>query len=109
MDIGRLNRRIDILKYDVTRDEYGGETKEWVNAKSLWAYIKPVSGTEFFKAEQVEAQNITTIIIRYRTDITVLNRVKYLDKTYEIIGISDNDTNHKMLTLNCKEIVKYGV
>lgn len=109
MNIGRFNRRIDILKYDVTRDEYGGEIKEWVVVKSLWAYIQPVSGTEYFKAQQVDAQNITTITIRYRTDITVLNRVKYQDKTYEIIGISDVKTDHKMLTLNCKEIVSYGV
>lgn len=109
MDIGRLNRRIDILKYDVTRDEYGGEIKEWLKVKSVWATISPVSGTEYFKSQQVEAQNITTITIRYRTDITVLNRIKYLDKTYEIIGISDNHTSHKMLTLNCKEIVSYGV
>lgn len=109
MNIGRLNRRIDILKYDVTRDEYGGEQREWVVQRTLWARIEPVSGTEYFKSQQVEAQNITTITIRYRTDITVLNRIKYLDKTYEIIGISDNHTSHKMLTLNCKEIVGYGV
>ena len=109
MDIGRLNRRIDILKYDVTRDEYGGEIKEWVKVRSVWATISPVSGTEYFKSQQVEAQNITTITIRYRTDITVLNRVKYLNKTYEIIGISDKFTTHKMLILNCKEIVSYGV
>lgn len=109
MKIGNLNRRISILKYEVTRDEYGGEQREWVVQRTLWARIEPVSGTEYFKAEQVEAQNITTITIRYRTDITVLNRVKYLDKTYEIIGISDKFTTHKMLILNCKEIVSYGV
>ena len=109
MNIGKLNRRISILKYEVTRDEYGGEQREWAVQRTLWANILPVSGTEYFKSQQVEAQNITTIIIRYRTDITVLNRVKYLDKTYEIIGISDNFTDHKMLTLNCKEVVNYGV
>ena len=109
MKIGNLNRRISILKYEVTRDEYGGEQREWVVQRSLWARIEPVSGTEYFKSQQVEAQNITTITIRYRTDISVLNRIKYLDKTYEIIGISDNHTSHKMLTLNCKEIVGYGV
>ena len=109
MNIGNLNRRISILKYEVTRDEYGGEQREWVVQRTLWARIEPVSGTEYFKSQQVEAQNITTITIRYRTDISVLNRIKYLDKTYEIIGISDNFTNHKILTLNCKEIVGYGV
>lgn len=109
MDIGRLNRRINILKYDVTRDEYGGEEREWVVYKTIWAYIKPISGTEQFRSQQPEAQNTTTIIIRYRTDINVLHRIGYKDKTYEIIGISDNDTDHKTLTINCKEIVSYGV
>ena len=61
MKIGNLNRRISILKYEVTRDEYGGEQREWVVQRTLWARIEPVSGTEYFKAEQVEAQNITTI------------------------------------------------
>ena len=109
MDIGRLNRRIDILKYEVTRDEYGGEQREWVKVKSLWASIQPVSGTEVFRSQQVDAQNVTTITIRYRKDVTVLNRIKYLDKTYEIIGNPDVNSDHKMMTLNCKEIVSYGV
>lgn len=109
MDIGRLNRRIDILEFKKERDEYGGEVGQWIKVRTIWAHIAPVSGTEYFKAQQVDAQNITTITIRYRTDITVLNRVKYLDKTYEIIGVSDIHSDHKTIVLNCKEIVKYGV
>ncbi len=109
MEIGKMNRRVNILECIVVRDEYGGEEKSWIVKKSVWANIKPVSGTEVFKAQQVEAQNVTSIIIRYRTDISVLNRIEYKNKLYEIIGVSDEETDHKKLILNCKEIITYGV
>ena len=109
MDIGRINRRIDILEYVVTRDEYGGEDGNWVKIRTLWAYVKPVSGTEYFKAQQPTAETTTTITIRYNPKISVLNRVRYQNKTYEIIGVSDKDTDHRETILNCKEIVEYGV
>lgn len=109
MDIARLNRRIDILEEQVTRDSFGGEDKKWIVKKTVWAYINPVSGTEYFKSQQVQAENTTTIKIRYNTSVSVLNRIGYQDKQYEIIGIIDKDTDHKVKILNCKEIVSYGI
>lgn len=109
MDIGRLNRRVDILEYVVSRDEYGGENGEWRKVKSIWAYIKPISGTEFFSKEQPEAENTTTIIVRFNPHISVLNRIKYKNKTYEIIGVNDSNTDHEEMILNCKEKVEYGI
>ena len=45
MDIGELNRRVEILKYFVKRDAYGGEDGRWLPVGRVWAKIKPVSGT----------------------------------------------------------------
>jgi len=109
MDIGRLNRRVDILEFVAIRDEFGGEDGTWQKVKTVWAYIKPSSGTEIFRAEQVNAENTTTITIRYNPYVTVLNRVRYKNKTYEIIGVSDDNTDHEVMILNCKEIIEYGV
>lgn len=109
MDIGNLNRRIDVLEYTTNRDEFGGESGEWVKVKSLWANIKPVSGTEYFKAEKPQAENTTTITIRYNPRINVLNRIQYKEKTYEIIGVKDFNTSHAFTILNCKEKVDYGL
>jgi len=109
MDIGRLNRRVDILELAKFRDEFGGETGEWIKVKSVWAYIKPISGSEIFRAQQPEAQNTTTIIIRYTPIVNVLNRIRYKDKIYEIVGINDFNTDHEEMVLNCKEIINYGV
>lgn len=109
MDIGKLNCRITITEKLVTRNEFGEEEVIWRPAKYLWARITPISGTEYFHAEHVQAEVTTTFIIRYDPCISVLNRVTYKDKNYEILGVFDKDTEHKATILNCKEIVHYGV
>lgn len=105
MNIGNLNRRVAILKYCVQRDLFGGEEMSWEVKNHAWASIEPVSGTEFFTAQQVSAELVVKITLRYDPSITVLNRIAYLDKEYEIIGVSDADAAHKMTVLNCKERV----
>ncbi len=63
MEIGKMNRRVNILECIVVRDEYGGEEKSWIVKKSVWANIKPVSGTEVFKAQQVEAHFVLLLVV----------------------------------------------
>jgi len=109
MDIGRLNRRIEVLSLNITRDEYGGEEKTWITSLNLWANIKPLTGKEIFSNYQVEASSDILITIRYNPSINVLNRIKYKDKTYEILGVSDEETLHKFMILNVKELIGDGL
>ena len=37
MDIGRLNRRIEILEFHKHRDAFGGEIGEWKTVAKAWA------------------------------------------------------------------------
>lgn len=105
MDIGKLNRRVEILKFHKDRDEYGGEVGEWKAEKKVWASIIPVSGSEFLQAQQVSAETVTRITMRYLPWLTVLHRIRYGDKLYEIIGEIDADTAHTTTIINCKEMV----
>lgn len=109
MKIGRLNRRVDILEFVTKRDEYGGEEGEWRKVQSLWATIEPVSGTEFFQSQTVNAESVVKITLRYNPTITVLNRVQYQGTMYEIIGVTDTHTAHRATVLNCKEKVNDGL
>lgn len=109
MKIGRLNRRIDVLEYKTKRDEYGGEEGKWEITDTLWASIEPVSGTEFFQAQTVNAETVVKITVRYNPKITVLNRIQYQGTVYEIIGVIDSHTAHKATVLNCKERVNDGL
>lgn len=109
MDIGKLNRRVQILQLCKERDAYGGEIGEWREVARVWAEIIPVSGSEQMFAQQVTAEAVVRITIRYLPWLTVLHRIKYGDKQYEIIGTIDTDTAHKATVLNCKELVSYGL
>ncbi len=105
MDIGRLNRRVEILQYFKSRDEYGGEIGEWRTVAKAWATIVPVSGTEQMIAQQVTAEKVVRITIRYCDWLTVLHRIRYGNKLYEIVGELDNETAHTATILNAKEMV----
>ncbi len=109
MNIGKLNRRIEVLEFVAERDEYGGEVGEWKSVERLWARIEPVSGTEYFQSQTVNAETVVKITIRYNPKIDVMNRIRYGETTYEIIGVSDEKTAHKATILNCKEMVNNGL
>lgn len=109
MDIGGLNRRVDILQLIEERDKFGGVVGEWRSVARVWAKIEPISGTEYYQAQQVNAETTTRITIRYRAEINVMHRIQYGAKLYEIIGVSDSETGHRMIILNCKEMVNHGL
>ena len=105
MDIGKLNRRVEILQFHKDRDEFGGEVGEWKQQAKVWASIIPVSGTEQMFAQQVTAETVVKITVRYLPWLTVLHRIRYGEKLYEIIGAIDGDTAHTQTIINCKEMV----
>jgi SPP1 family predicted phage head-tail adaptor len=107
--IGNLNRRVEVLAFFKKKDEYGGEDGEWGVVDCLWAKIEPISGTEYFQANTINAETVVKITLRYNPKITVLNRIRYQNSTYEIIGVSDEKTAHQVTILNCKEMVNNGL
>ena len=65
MRIGKLNRRVEILEFITRRDEYGGEVGEWKDVKTVWANIVTVSGTEQLVSQQVTAEAVAKITMRF--------------------------------------------
>ena len=109
MNIGDLNRRIEVLQFFEDRDDYGGVDGEWLPVGRVWAKIEPGSGTEYFAKQQVNAENETKITIRFYAGISVMNRIRYGEMVYEILGIADHRTAHNMTIINCKEMVSDGL
>ena len=109
MNIGDLNRRIEVLQFFEDRDDYGGVDGEWLPVGRVLVKIEPGSGTEYFAKQQVNAENETKITIRFYAGISVMNRIRYGEKVYEILGIADHRTAHNMTIINCKEMVSDGL
>ena len=105
MRIGKLNRRVEILQFFKDRDEFGGEVGEWKSVAKVWAAISPVSGTEQMFAQQVTAEAVVKITIRYLPWLDVMHRIRYGERLFEIVGSLDSETMHKATIINCKEMV----
>lgn len=105
MTIGGLNRRVEILQFVEERDGFGGVDGRWEIVGRVWARIEPVSGTEFFSAQQINAETVTRVTIRFYAGLTVMHRIRYGDKLFEITGITDTATAHRWTVINCKELV----
>lgn len=109
-DAGKLRHRITFQRFDGQRDEYGdplkSEDEHWNDVASMWAEVKPMSGREFYAAEQSQSEVTHKVSCRYRAGLTTAMRIKYGSRLFEIISIIDWEERHESLLIMCKELVK---
>jgi|GEM_PF-513957 len=80
----RLNKRITIEQENITSDSGGGYDLNWVVLDEIWAEIKPKSGWERLRDEQLEPSITHTITIRYRADLQESMRINYNGRLFNI-------------------------
>ena len=103
MRAGRLKHRVTIEKPELSKDEFGQPTKTWVTVCSTRAAIDPISGKEFFAAQQINNSINYKITIRYRPGIKSQFRVKYQDRLFEIHAPLNPKEANRELLLMCEE------
>ncbi|TNH06633.1 phage head closure protein [Testudinibacter sp. TR-2022] len=103
MQIGKLRHRITLQQQITQLNSYGGTITDWQDVATAWAEVKPLSGREYFAAEQVQSEITTQIWLRYRPDIQPTMRVKWGDRTFEVISVINHNERNTALQLMCKE------
>lgn len=110
VDIGRMNKRITIQKYEPAKGEWGQVVTDWKDFTTVWASVNSLFGKEFWEAKQANLENTINITIRYQKIFKDLDtrkhRVKWDDKIYNITFIDNPKFQNKYLTLKCIEVVK---
>ena len=104
MKVGRMRYRIIIQKPSDETDGFADPKDEWSDLAIIWADIVPVSGREYFAAEQNMSETQFKIYIRYIEGITPKMRVMNNDTFYEILAVL-GDKRSGMLTLMAEEIL----
>lgn len=106
LDIGSLNRQIEILAPSTERDELGQPVDAWTVFTTTWANIAHKSGLETIKADAETSILKASIRIRFRTDITSAMRVK--DKksgtVYEIKTVIPDFVEQDKTDLACEVV-----
>lgn len=103
MKIGELRHRITLQKQINVQNDYGATVTQWQTVATVWAEIKPISGREYFSAQQVQSEITTQIWIRYRNDVVPTMRVAHNGKYYEIISVLNHNGRNTSLQLMCKD------
>lgn len=103
MNIGKLRHRVTLQKQINTQNDYGAFVTTWQDIATVWAEIKPISGREYFEANQVHSEVTTQIWLRYRDGIEPTMRVAHNGKQYEIVSVLNYQGLNKTLQLMCKE------
>lgn len=104
MKAGRLNRHVMLQRRVESQNDMGEVTWVWEDVCAMWAEIAPMSGREFFAAQQVQAEASHNITIRWRPGVTAEMRViEVCEPTiaYDIVAPLAN-ARRTEIVLKCK-------
>ena len=112
MEIGKLRHRISFETISTSKDAYG-QTGEVVRNETtipyitVWGEVQDESGSENYGSEELHAQGMTRIVIRWYPGITpaMLARV-YMDqrtRTFDVLAVVDPEGRRRILRVDCKE------
>lgn len=89
MRAGELDRTIALQSVSTVADSFGELLETWTTFASPAARVVPNRGNERFAAQQVVGHAVVTFRIRYRTDLSVLNRIVYDGKQWDIHDVRE--------------------
>lgn len=89
MDAGQHDRRITIETRSVTRGDYGDEVDSWAELQTVWAQVIQNTGSEDTESRRVHEDVNYTFRIRFRSDVTEEERIKYKGETYDIKSVKE--------------------
>lgn len=105
METGKRNRRITFLEYQDFKNNEGVYVKDWIETCKLWAYVKPLSGSQVYSAQADEHKVGVKVNVRYNRFITEDLRVQIQDTIYKIGHIEDVDFAHREMWLTLEKVI----
>lgn len=109
IDPGKMRHRITFQRFSGALDDFGDplqtDAANWADVATMWAAIDPISGREFYAAEQSQSEVSHKIRCRYRTGLDTAMRITYGKRRFKIISLIDWEERHESLLLMCKEVL----
>lgn len=86
---GDLDRRIQLLRRDATKDAGGREVIAWPPRATVWASKRDVSGREQMVAGQLVAEHVTRFVLRWRADVCTTDRMLVDGVLYDVQHVAE--------------------
>ncbi|WP_226578884.1 phage head closure protein [Acuticoccus sediminis] len=90
MRAGKLDRRVTLERLtDGGTDAFNVAIEEWAEVATVWAQARPNRGAERFTAAEVNGSAVMSFQIRYRSDVTVKDRLVYEGRVWNIVDVRE--------------------
>ena len=102
MSIGERRQRVAFQTATVTQDAYGEPDQTWTTLATQWAMVKPMSGSERTRANEIQADLTTRIVTRNNSTMDSLSpgdRATWDGRTYDIRAVIHRDHRRKELEI----------
>lgn len=76
-EIGTLDKRVTILKYEDVETPYNLTQKKLMPFLKIWARIEPLRGRAYYEQYKEKTEDLSKITIRYRNNINNSMVVQY--------------------------------
>lgn len=105
--IGQMRHRVELVKPEFTRDDYGAQVKHWVGAGYKWAQIEFKEGASDEKNDVNRLTSIVAIRVRLRFDALIQPtwRLVHYGKSYDVLTVLPDAMRHYMI-LECEHDVQ---
>jgi SPP1 family predicted phage head-tail adaptor len=90
MRAGKLDRRLTLQRQVlVETPPFNERVPTWVDVAEVWAQQRPNRGAERFSAQEINGEAVMTFHIRYRTDVTVKDRIAFEGRLWNILDVRE--------------------
>ena len=89
VNIGELDRRVDLYRFTETVSDTGEHAKSWTLIKSCFAKYEPISGTENITAGQPTPVADVAFVVRYDSSISEADRIVFHSTNWNIFHIEE--------------------
>ena len=107
INAGVFNKKIQVIRYELTKDSDGFETKTQITVLNTWAQVTNISGTELLRSNSDFSEVKTRFLIRTpKIEITKDMMIKFKGNAYNITYINDYGYDKKYTEIIAELVVK---
>lgn len=103
LSAANLREPLVFQRQTLTSDGKGGQAITWQTLFSTYGEVKPLSGRETMFAMKLEGKVTHRIYIRYRSDLTEVDRVVVRNEPYQIRAVLNIEMRNRWLELLCEQ------
>ena len=102
--IGDLRQRISIEVQNRTGDGGGGADDVWSLVAEVWAYVKPLSGSERVEADAIAGRVSHEIWMRHRGDVEPEMRIAMDGRLFDVRAVLNVEERDRFLRCFVEEL-----